>query len=405
MLSYALAIAVALSSFVLFLTAFLMSDIHRKDDFLWSGVGLFYALILWFCARNITGAVLLGQASASILLVSFVWQTLKLRKAIAHPERAVEISNFSVLQAVNGLVKGRKQKSQVTPPPSVKESPDVVTESEIAIPQTASTEAKSPIGDSKSSQPKAAKGGAFSKFFGNKKKATVPNAKLNDILDKEEVKTAIPATTQSTPPQTFTQSDRQPQPEAVIKVAEDKPEIKDSKPPEIVDTSEKIVVKEEAKAPTPEIIQPEESNLKPEIETVENEVVEQKIADALIEAPVETDRTLTIGTETVDSSIDIIDNSEQKTEIVEATTNRELEVATPETTEEIEVIEPKTNPSALDSLETVEVAEVLDELPENSSEDKNGDRSNIIEVTSTDVDNPIQSDRPNKDTPSDSKPD
>ncbi|MEM7761539.1 MAG: Ycf66 family protein, partial [Cyanobacteria bacterium P01_A01_bin.40] len=54
MLSYALAIAIAISSLGLFLTAFLMSDLHRQDDFLWSGVGLFYALVLWYCAQNIT---------------------------------------------------------------------------------------------------------------------------------------------------------------------------------------------------------------------------------------------------------------------------------------------------------------------------------------------------------------
>lgn len=82
MLSYALAIAVAISSLVLFLTAFLMSGIHRKDDFLWGAVGLFYALVLWYCARNITGAVLLGQAAATVLLVSYSWQTIKLRQAM-----------------------------------------------------------------------------------------------------------------------------------------------------------------------------------------------------------------------------------------------------------------------------------------------------------------------------------
>ena len=73
MLSYALAIAVGLSSLILFSTAFLMSDIHRQDDFFWSGVGLFYALVLWFCATRITGSLLLGQTAAVALLISYHW--------------------------------------------------------------------------------------------------------------------------------------------------------------------------------------------------------------------------------------------------------------------------------------------------------------------------------------------
>jgi len=137
MLSYALAIAIVISSLVLFSTAFLMSDLHRKDDFLWSGVGLFYALILWYCAKNITGAVLLGQAAATALLISYGWQTLKLRKAIANPEQIDEINNFSLLQSVGGLLKRKKPQIQATDPVTAPINPKV-TEEEIAIPETTS---------------------------------------------------------------------------------------------------------------------------------------------------------------------------------------------------------------------------------------------------------------------------
>lgn len=95
MLSYALAIAVGLSSLVLFLTAFLMPKIHRQDDFLWSGVGLFYAIVLWFCATNIHGAVLLGQLAAVALLCSYTWQVVTLRKVIAEPEEPNLAASFS----------------------------------------------------------------------------------------------------------------------------------------------------------------------------------------------------------------------------------------------------------------------------------------------------------------------
>ena len=139
MLSYALAIAVATISLVLFLTAFLMSDIHRKDDFFWSGVGFIYALVLWFCARNITGAVLLGQAAATAVLVSSTWQTLKLRRAIANPDRAAEIYNFSVWQKIQNLLKSKQPqvKPTATPPLETPVTPKV-TEREIAIPDTTS---------------------------------------------------------------------------------------------------------------------------------------------------------------------------------------------------------------------------------------------------------------------------
>ena len=138
MLSYALAIAVATSSLVLFLTAFLMSDIHRKDDFLWSGVGLIYALVLWYCARNITGAVLLGQAAATALLVSYSWQTLKLRRAIANPDRAAETktNNFSVLQKINSLLKRNKPPVQPAVPSVKTTVTPKVTEEEITLPDT-----------------------------------------------------------------------------------------------------------------------------------------------------------------------------------------------------------------------------------------------------------------------------
>jgi hypothetical protein len=50
MLAYILAIAVAVSSLALYLAAFFLPEVHRKNDFIWSGVGLFYALVLWVCA-------------------------------------------------------------------------------------------------------------------------------------------------------------------------------------------------------------------------------------------------------------------------------------------------------------------------------------------------------------------
>jgi Ycf66 protein N-terminus len=80
MLSYILATIVGLGSVAFYMAAFLFPEVYRKGDFIWSGVGFFYALVLWFCAGQIGGAVLLGQ-TASVALVGWLgWQTLKLRR-------------------------------------------------------------------------------------------------------------------------------------------------------------------------------------------------------------------------------------------------------------------------------------------------------------------------------------
>ena len=226
MLSYALAIAVGLSSLILFSTAFLMSDIHRQDDFFWSGVGLFYALVLWFCATRITGGLLLGQTAAVALLISYNWQTLKLRKAIANPEKAEELNNFSILAAINRLFTRGKSKPQ----PTITETS--VTTEKITIPETPTTnvepestvtteetpaatiktpETKETVAETSTSQPVeipakpsevSKKPGFFSKFFGGKKQkspldtsqpdtSSITNTKLDDILDDESTDTEV----------------------------------------------------------------------------------------------------------------------------------------------------------------------------------------------------------------------
>ena len=99
MLANILALAVGLGSLALYMAAFFFPEVHRKNDFLWSGVGLFYALVLWFCARQITGAVLLGQFACVLLLGALGWQLVTLRRSITPTDLQTPVSVESFNQS------------------------------------------------------------------------------------------------------------------------------------------------------------------------------------------------------------------------------------------------------------------------------------------------------------------
>lgn len=92
MLAYVLALVIGLGSLAIYMAAFFFPEVHRKSDFLWSAVGLFYALVLWVCAGRITGGVLLGQMASVALLGWLGWETLNLRRERALPEDRTQIS-------------------------------------------------------------------------------------------------------------------------------------------------------------------------------------------------------------------------------------------------------------------------------------------------------------------------
>lgn len=80
MLANLLAVVVGLGSLSFYLAAFILPEVHRRSDFFWSGVGMFYAVVLWYCNRQINGAVLLGQTASVGLLLWLGYQTLLLRR-------------------------------------------------------------------------------------------------------------------------------------------------------------------------------------------------------------------------------------------------------------------------------------------------------------------------------------
>jgi hypothetical protein len=108
MLAYLLALVVGIGSLTIYLAAFFFPEIHRKNDFIWSGVGLFYALILWIFASRITGGLLLGHLASVALLVWFGWQTLSLRRQLTPelqqtPIPSPELIKVSVQEQVSKL--------------------------------------------------------------------------------------------------------------------------------------------------------------------------------------------------------------------------------------------------------------------------------------------------------------
>ncbi len=80
MLASVLAMLLGLGSLIFYMAAFLYPEVHRRSDFVWSGLGLLYAADLWFGAEQITPVVLLGQGVAVTLLAGLGWQTLTVRR-------------------------------------------------------------------------------------------------------------------------------------------------------------------------------------------------------------------------------------------------------------------------------------------------------------------------------------
>ena len=387
MLSYALAIAVTLSSLVLFSTAFLISDIHRRDDFLWSGVGLFYALVLWFCARNITGAVLLGQAAATVLIVSYSWQTLKLRKAVANPTKASAINNFSVLQKVNGLLKRSEPKYQPVEPYNTA-TPAKVTEQEIAIPETTSPESRSQKSNNKISSSNKSKSGVLGRLFGSQQKAAITNTKLDDILEEAQNTTVTNPTNE---------------PVAEVQPITEQKAAPDSVPqPKIAKTEANRQIKVPQQIAALEGDQPQEKaetsipNTQPEASVVD--VDRDKIADTAESS----EKASTSEPETTPLTLE---QPEVSSEDKSATLNK-IEAETVPDAKEVPEIKAVTEkkPSPLDSLETVEVAEVLEAASEDMSSNRS-DQSNIIEVTTTEINitTEVQKIEQNEDKTSDSE--
>ncbi len=103
MLAYILAVLVGAGSVGLYISAFFFPEIHRKQDFIWSGVGFFYALVLWIYARQETGGILLGQTTSVALLGWLAWQTLTLRRQLVPVKQQTPIPSTTKLKEKLGV--------------------------------------------------------------------------------------------------------------------------------------------------------------------------------------------------------------------------------------------------------------------------------------------------------------
>jgi len=160
MLTYILALAVGLGSLALYIVAFFFPEVHRKNDFIWSGVGLFYALVLWFCAGRITGALLLGQVASVALLGWLAWETLTLRRqvtpvaeqtkisiqekstSISETKSIPEVENTPKLNLTESAESSIQESENITTEEFVNEVKPGETESELLLSETPSDSSK-----------------------------------------------------------------------------------------------------------------------------------------------------------------------------------------------------------------------------------------------------------------------
>ncbi len=110
MLAYVLAWVIGLGSLGVYLAAFFFPEMHRKNDFIWSGIGFFYALVLWVYAERLRGGLLLGQTASVALLISFGWQTLKLRRQLTPLDQQTELPDTETVQTKVGGLKSNLQR-------------------------------------------------------------------------------------------------------------------------------------------------------------------------------------------------------------------------------------------------------------------------------------------------------
>jgi hypothetical protein len=93
MLHSLLAWTMGLGSLGLFASGFFLPEIRRKNDLIWSGIGLFYALVMTVDSGRLRGGMILEELASVILIVWFALQILKQRRRSVPPEKLTPLPN------------------------------------------------------------------------------------------------------------------------------------------------------------------------------------------------------------------------------------------------------------------------------------------------------------------------
>jgi Ycf66 protein N-terminus len=94
---------ISFGSLGFYLAGFLLPEVRRKKDAIWSGVGLIYALALLTNGDRISFGLLLGELASATLIGWFGWQILQQRRELSESTSQTQIPNS--VQAVFPFLK------------------------------------------------------------------------------------------------------------------------------------------------------------------------------------------------------------------------------------------------------------------------------------------------------------
>jgi hypothetical protein len=93
MLNFLLGWTVGLGSLGFYLAGYLLPEVRRKKDAIWSGIGLIYALALLTNGDRVSFGLLVGQLASATLIGWFGWQTLQQRRDLSDAISQTPIPN------------------------------------------------------------------------------------------------------------------------------------------------------------------------------------------------------------------------------------------------------------------------------------------------------------------------
>ncbi len=112
MLNFLLGWTVALGSLGFYLAGYLLPEVRRKKDAIWSGIGLIYALALLTNGDRVSFGLLVGQLASATLIGWFGWQTLQQRRDLSDAISQTPIPNS--VQSVFPFLKQGWKRLQAT---------------------------------------------------------------------------------------------------------------------------------------------------------------------------------------------------------------------------------------------------------------------------------------------------